>query len=125
MLDIAFIREFPDLVKAGAQKKRLQVDVERLLAVDRERRVLITAIENLRAERNRASKSVSTSAPEKRGTLLAETHGIAEQLQQSEAALVPLDAEFERLMLQVPNVPAADVPEGLTDADSVEVRRWG
>jgi len=125
MLDIAFIREFPDLVKAGAQKKRLHVDVDRLLAVDRERRALITVIENLRAERNRTSKAVSTSAPEKRETLLAETRAVAEQLRQSEAALVPLDAEFERLMLQVPNVPAADVPEGLTDADSVEVRRWG
>jgi seryl-tRNA synthetase len=125
MLDIAFIREFPDLVKAGAQKKRLQVDVDRLLAVDRERRALITAIENLRAERNRASKAVATSAPDTRAALLAETRGITEQLRLSEAALVPLEAEFERLMLQVPNVPAPDVPEGLTEADNVEVRRWG
>jgi seryl-tRNA synthetase len=125
MLDIAFIREFPDLVKVGAQKKRLYVDVDRLLAVDRERRALITVIENLRAERNRTSKTVSTSPPDKREALLAETRGITEQLRHSEAALAPLEAEFERLMLQVPNVPAPDVPEGLTEADNVEVRRWG
>jgi seryl-tRNA synthetase len=125
MLDIAFIREFSDLVKAGAQKKRLYVDVDRLLAVDRERRALITVIENLRAERNRTSKAVSTSPPDKREALLAETRGITEQLRHSEAALAPLDAEFERLMLQVPNVPAPDVPEGLTEADNAEVRRWG
>jgi seryl-tRNA synthetase len=125
MLDIAFIREFPDLVKVGAQKKRLYVDVDRLLAVDRERRALITVIENLRAERNRTSKAVSTSPPDKREALLAETRGITEQLRHSEAALAPLEAEFERLMLQVPNVPAPDVPEGLTEADNAEVRRWG
>jgi seryl-tRNA synthetase len=125
MLDIAFIREFPDLVKAGAKKKRIQVDVDRLLDVDRQRRGLITEIEQLRAERNRKSKTVSSLPPSEREALLAETRGLTEQRRHSEAALAPLEAEFEHLMLQVPNVPAADVPEGLTEADNVEIRRWG
>jgi seryl-tRNA synthetase len=125
MLDIAFIREFPDLVKAGAKKKRVQVDIDRLLDVDRQRRGLITEIERLRAERNRTSKLVSSLPPSEREAILAETRGLTEQLRGSETVLAPLEAEFEQLMLQVPNVPAADVPEGLTDADNVEIRRWG
>src|SRR5919108_13917 len=125
MLDIAFIREFPELVKAGAQKKRLQVDVDRLLDVDRQRRTLITEIEQLRAERNRKSKTVSSLPPSGREALLAETRALTEQLRRSETALAPLEEEFERLMLQVPNVPAADVPEGVTEADNVEIRCWG
>jgi len=125
MLDIAFIREFPDLVKAGAKKKRIQVDVDRLLDVDRQRRNLITEIEQLRAERNRKSKTVSSLPPREREALLAQTRDLTEQLRHNEAALAPLQAEFEHLMLQVPNVPAADVPAGLTEADNVEIRRWG
>jgi seryl-tRNA synthetase len=125
MLDIAFIREFPELVKAGAKKKRLAVDVDRLLDVDRQRRALITDIEQLRAERNRKSKMVSGVAASERQALLADTRAITEQLKHAETALAPLEAEFEHLMLQVPNVPAPDVPEGLTEADNVEVRRWG
>jgi seryl-tRNA synthetase len=125
MLDIAFIREFPELIKAGAKKKRIQIDVDRLLEVDRQRRVLITELEQLRAERNRTSKLVSSVPPSERQALLAETRTITERLKHSETALAPLEEEFERLMLQVPNVPAADVPEGLTEADNVEVRRWG
>src|SRR5262245_22376867 len=125
MLDIAFIREFPELVKAGAKKKHIQVDVERLLEVDRQRRALITEIEHLRAERNRHSKTVSSASPSERQTLLAATRAITEQLKRSETTLAPLEEEFERLMLQVPNVPAPDVPEGLTEADNVEIRRWG
>jgi seryl-tRNA synthetase len=125
MLDIAFIREFPELVKAGAKKKHIQVDVERLLEVDRQRRALITEIEQLRAERNRKSKAVSGVAPSERETLLADTRAITEQLKHRETALAPLDEAFERLMLQVPNVPAPDVPDGLTEADNVEIRRWG
>ena len=125
MLDIAFIREFPEVVKAGAKKKRMQVDVDRLLDVDRQRRALITEIERLRAERNRHSKKVSSVPPDEREALLAETRAITAQLKHSETALAPLEEEFERLMLQVPNVPAPDVPEGLTDADNVEIRRWG
>src|SRR5687768_14660856 len=116
MLEIAFIREFPELVKAGAQKKRIQVDVDRLLEVDRQRRALITDIEQLRAERNRRSKAISSVPASERAALLAETRTISEQLKHSETALAPLEAEFERLMLQMPNVPALDVPEGLTDA---------
>jgi seryl-tRNA synthetase len=125
MLDIAFIREFPEMVKAGAKKKHIQVDVDRLLDVDRQRRALITEIERLRAERNRYSKMVSGLPRDEREALLAETRAITTQLKHSETALAPLEEEFERLMLQVPNVPAADVPEGLTDADNVEIRRWG
>jgi seryl-tRNA synthetase len=125
MLDIAFIRDFPELVKAGAKKKCLHVDVDRLLEVDRQRRTLITEIEQLRAQRNRKSKGVSGAPPGEREVLLAETRAITAQLKHSETALAPLEAEFERLMLQVPNVPAHDVPDGLTDADNVELRRWG
>jgi seryl-tRNA synthetase len=125
MLDIAFIREFTEIVKAGAKKKHLQVDVERLLEVDRQRRALITDIERLRAERNRHSKMVAGLPPHERPALVAETRALTAQLKHSETALAPLEEEFERLMLQVPNVPAADVPEGFTEADNVEVRRWG
>jgi seryl-tRNA synthetase len=125
MLDIAFIREFTEIVKAGAKKKHLQVDVERLLEVDRQRRALITDIERLRAERNRHSKMVAGLPPHERPALVAETRALTAQLKHSETALPPLEEEFERLMLQVPNVPAADVPEGFTEADNVEVRRWG
>ena len=96
MLDIAFIREFPDLVKAGAKKKRIQVDVDRLLDVDRQRRGLITEIEQLRAERNRQSKMVSGIPPSEREVLLAETRALTEQLRHSETALAPLEAEFEQ-----------------------------
>ena len=125
MLDIAFIREFPGLVKAGAQKKRIHLDIDRLLEVDRQRRALITEIERLRAERNRKSKAVAGSHADERGSLLAATRAITEELKRNEAELAPLEQEFEGLMLQVPNVPAPDVPEGLTEADNVEVRRWG
>lgn len=125
MLDIAFIREFPDLVKAGAKKKRIQVDIDRLLDVDRQRRGLITEIEQLRAERNRKSKLMSSLPSSEREAILADTRSLTAQLRRSEMALAPLEVEFEQLMLQVPNVPAADVPEGLTDADNVEIRRWG
>ncbi|MBI3327272.1 MAG: serine--tRNA ligase, partial [Nitrospinae bacterium] len=125
MLDITFIRAYPELVKAGAQKKRITVDIDRLLEVDRQRRALLTEVEQLRAERNRTSKAVGGRLPAMRESLLAETRAMTERLKQLEPELAPLDHEFDLRMLQVPNVPAPDVPEGLTEADNVEVRRWG
>ena len=62
MLDIAFIRNNPEVVKEGARKKRMKVDIDELLSVDNDMRRLKTEVETLRADRNRISKDVSKSS---------------------------------------------------------------
>ena len=58
MLDIALIRNNPELIKEGIRKKRMKVDIDELLAVDEEVRKLRAEVEHLRAERNRLSKEI-------------------------------------------------------------------
>ena len=60
MLDIRFIREQPDLVQAGARKKRIDVDIRQLLEVDEQRRRLLGQVEDLKAQRNRMSREIAT-----------------------------------------------------------------
>src|SRR5262245_25542409 len=57
MLDLKFVREHPDVVKAAAKKKRMSVDVDAVLELDRKRRELVTKLDQDRAEQNRLSKS--------------------------------------------------------------------
>lgn len=119
MLDIKFIRENPDLVKNGARKKKVQVDIDRLLAVDKQRRELLQEVDELRARRNVLAKEKPTPETVKEGKELKE------KLKGQEKELDRVEKEFGVLMLDVPQVPAEEVPEGDSDADNKPLRHWG
>ena len=125
MLDIRFIREHPDLVQAGARKKRIDFDVRDLLDRDGNRRRLISQVESLKAQRNKKSKEMPTLQGEARQEAITEMQQVAEVSRTLERQLRAVEADFEALMLRVPNVPADDVPEGLTEADNVVIKTWG
>jgi seryl-tRNA synthetase len=125
MLDIRFIRQHPDLVKAGAAKKHIPVDIDRLLEVDEERRALLAQVDALRAERNAASGRIAQMKDEEKQQAIAEMKKVSAQIKTLEEGLRSVEEQYDALMLSVPNVPADEVPEGETDADNVEVRRWG
>lgn len=125
MLDLAFIRENPDLVRRGAQRKRITFDVDRVLALDGERRRILLAQENAKAEQNRLGKQVATLQGDAKQEALARLKSLKDEGAGHEAALAPVMKELEALLRQAPNPPADSVPDGLTDADNVEVRRHG
>src|SRR3989344_7900672 len=113
MLDIKFIRENRDLIKEAARKKRVKVDLDRLLAADEKRRALISEVDALRQEH-------------KKFTGVSEEAKISkDKLSHKEFELNAVEKEFEELMLQVPNVPDPSVPEGESDAENQEIRKWG
>ncbi len=125
MLDIRFIREHPTLVQEGARKKHIDIDVQHLLEVDEQRRQLIARVESFKALRNKTSKEIPTLQGEARQAAIAHMKRVAEESKELESTLREMEATFETLMLRVPNVPAEDVPDGLTDADNVVLRTWG
>jgi seryl-tRNA synthetase len=125
MLDIRFIREHPDLVQNGARKKHIDIDIHQLLEVDERRRQLIAKVEGLKALRNKTSKAIPTLQGEAKQEAIARMKQVAAESKRLESDLREVEAAFEALMLQVPNVPAEEVPEGETDADNVVLRTWG
>lgn len=125
MLDIRFIRENAELVKAGAQKKRIEADIDRLIMVDDERRRLTQEVEAKKAEQNRRSSEVQRASGEEKEKLLAQMRELKAGMAESEEKLKEVMAEWQRLMLTVPNIPDMSVPEGESDEDNQEVKRWG
>src|SRR2546427_8865976 len=119
MLDIRFIREHPDLVQAGARKKRIDIDIHHVLELDERRRSLLSRVESLKALRNKMSKEIPTLQDTARQEAITQMRQVAEESRALESPLREVEAAFDALMLRVPNVPADDVPEGLTDADNV------
>lgn len=124
MLDIKFIRENVDLIKEGARKKRLSPDIDRLIAVDDERKLLTKQAEELRAAQNNASEKIAKASSLERDAIIAEMRNVKEKLQEREEKLKEIMKEWQHLMVEVPNIPDMSVPEGDSDADNKEVRRW-
>jgi len=125
MLDIKFIRENADLITAAAKKKHLTFDVTDLLLVDNKRKEAVAAFETLRADQNTISDKIPKASPEEREKLIAESKQMKEELQKKEEAVREVMKEWQKLMLDVPNIPDVSVPEGDSDADNLEVSTWG
>ena len=126
MLDIKFIRENLDIVKMAAAKKKIKVDLDRLVAVDDSRREIMTRLESRKAEQNMASKRIAAETePGKRAVFIGDMQKLKSEIQADEEALKPIMEEWQALMLQVPQVPDMTVPDGDSDADNVEVKSWG
>ena len=114
MLDIKFIRENPDKVKEGCEKKQVKVDIARLLEVDKERRELLQKIEGLKAEQNKLGKDQQEKAK-----------GIKSEIKKLNPELKELEQEFNKLMKQIPNLPLDDVPEGKDESENKVLRKEG
>lgn len=126
MLDIKFIRENKDIVQAGAKKKRVNIDIEKLIAIDDERLKELKEVEELRSEVNRVSNDIARDQdPALKIQLIEEMRGVKEDIKQKEEKLKKITEEWQKMMLEVPNVPDMSVPEGATDAENQEIKNWG
>lgn len=125
MLDIKTIRERLEEVRAGAAKKRIPVDLDALVELDDERRRLIRIVEDGKADQRRRSKALGKLSPEEREAEVAALGQLKAAIQADEQKLDAATESWHALMLQVPNIPAREVPEGADDGDNVELRTEG
>lgn len=125
MLDINFIRENLELVKAAAKNKNISVDLDRLTAVDAERKTLIGEIEALRSERKKNGEKMQKATEEERKDISEEGRKIKEQIAELETKYEKIKNEFDELMVKVPTVPSEDTPVGKDSDQNVEVGSWG
>ena len=127
MLDIRLIRENPEAVERGLADRGGAELVRPVLAQDAERRRLVRESEDLKALRNKASEAIGQAKRrgEDAAAEQARMREVGERIKALEAELRVVDAEIERLLLQIPNLPDASVPPGQTEDKNIEVRRWG
>lgn len=126
MLDIKFIRENPDKVKEACRKKQIKFDVDNLLDLDQKRRNLLQKVESVREEKNKANEEIRrTKDKEERDKIISKMREVTSGIEETEEELKKVQEEFDALILLVPNIPDETVPYGESDADNVEVRKWG
>jgi seryl-tRNA synthetase len=123
MLDIQFIRENVDLVTTAARNKGLDPTVvDQLLIIDQKRRELISQTQEIRTKRNKLNEKLKTTrTPE----LIKLSQQLKAELKEIEPQLKAYEAQFEDLLLRIPNVPSIDVPVGKDEQGNVVARTIG
>lgn len=142
MIDLKDLRERPDHYRDGARKKGVDVDIDRILDLDEQRRAALTRQESLRAEQKKAEKEAGpqigqlmkriksaegddkAAAQAELDQLRSKPTELKQQIQAFEKQVAELTPALDALLMQIPLPPDPDVPEGDSADDNVEIRTW-
>lgn len=127
MLDMKWAREHLDKLEAALRARNAKIDLGRFSELERERRELLTKVEELKYRRNRASEEIAEK--KKRGEDAQEqvlaTRELGAEIKELDAKVADVEAALETIMLEIPNIPHESVPVGPDESANVIVRDWG
>ncbi|KGK86398.1 MULTISPECIES: serine--tRNA ligase [unclassified Clostridium] len=130
MLDLKRIRNNPEEIKSALANRGEDFDVttiDRILELDERRRQILVEVENLKNTRNQESAKVPKLKKEGKDVteIMAEMKKLGEEIKGHDEELSKIDEELEYIMLRIPNIPNPAVPDGKSDEDNIEIRKWG
>lgn len=125
MLDIKYIRENKDLIAKAANLKKVELDLDKLIGLDDERKKLLSRVEAKRAEQKVESNKMVHSSAEERAVIVEKMRVLKEEMEAEENSLKEVLKEWQQMMLLVPNPPDETVPVGRGEEDNVVLKTWG
>lgn len=123
MLDITLIRQAPDAFDQNIARRGIPPQAERVLALDEQVRALVTQITTLQTLRNQESQNFREA--EDADAVKAKVTGLKAEIEELEKQRQETANELSYLLITLPNMLMPDVPDGKSDADNTEIRRWG
>ena len=120
MLDINFIRNNPEKVKQGCQNKNVDIDIPKLLELDKKKKEMLQEVEQLRHQRNLISEKKEPNKEE-----IGKAKELKEKIKKLKGELEKISKEFDNLIFQIPNLPLNDVPIGKDEEENVVVEKIG
>lgn len=125
MIDLADLRKRPEEYADAAKKKRTKFDVKEFLKLDGERRTLLKEVEDMRAQKNTASKAIPGLKGEEKEAMLVKMKALSGDMKVKEDRLKELDPRWELEQLRIPAIPLPQVPVGKDDSENKEIRKHG
>jgi len=127
MLDLKFIRDNPQAVRKSLKDRGMELPLDDLLELDKERRALLADIEEMRARHKRGNKEIGRLRRDGADdTSLREEMGkLSEEIKRREQGLKEVDERMREILIWVPNIPDPSVPVGPDETHNREIRRWG
>ena len=126
MIDMTLLRTEPEKVIAALARRKENADIDGLLALDKEKREILYEAEQKKAEQNAVSKKIPAmkKAGEDTTAVFAEMKELSAAIKECDEKLRALEEKITAIAYTIPNIPNPTVPDGDTDADNVEVRRF-
>lgn len=127
MLDIKRIRTNLDEIKAAmARRGESDFSLDEVVELDEKRRTLLQEVEEMKSEQNSTSKEIPKLKKEGKDTteVMARMKNLSKQIKDLDGKVKDVEEKLEYALLRIPNVPHPDVPQGETDDDNVEIRKW-
>ncbi len=124
MISIQLLRDHPEIVQESLNRRGDESSIDAILALDRERRTLLTEAEELRARRNAVSKEIGRSK-EKPDELVAEMREVGRRIKELEGRLGGIESELRNRLLELPNILSDDVPPGADESANKVIRIEG
>ena len=127
MIDIKILRNEPEkLIEALKRRKETRIDVDGLIALDTKRRETLFAVEQMKSKQNEVSKQIPALKKEGKDTteIFAEMKVLSEDIKKLNDEIRDIDEKIDAIMYTIPNIANPTVPDGDTDEDNVEIRRF-
>lgn len=126
MLDIKLIRTETDRIKKALARRKEEVDIDGLLELDNKRRELLFDVEQKKAQQNVVSKQIPQFKKEGKDTteIFAQMKELSDSIKVDDEKVRELDEKIQTIMYTIPNIPNETVPDGDTDEDNVEIRKF-
>ncbi len=127
MIDIKILRNEPEkLIEALKRRKEDRIDVEGLIALDSKRREALFEVEQMKSRQNEVSKQIPALKKEGKDTteIFAEMKVLSESIKKIDEQIRAIDEQIDAVMYTIPNIANPTVPEGDTDEDNIEIRRY-
>ena len=126
MIDMKLLRTEPKKVRAALARRKENVDIDGLLELDKEKREIMYEAEQKKAEQNTASKKIPVMKKNGEDTtaIFAEMKKLSDEIKECDDKVRELDEKIEKIAYTIPNIPNPTVPDGDSDEDNVEVRRF-
>ena len=125
MLDLKFIEENKELVKQGIIKKNFKVDIDKLLELNNQRKLLTSESEKIKSIKNSVSKEIGKLNKDEKAIKLSEMQKLTEKEKELDEKLNKIKDEINQILLTIPNPPDESVPVGKDDTENVEIERVG
>lgn len=127
MLDLKFVRDNIDVVQTALTNRHNPLKLDKFVELEKKRRDILAEVETLKGQRNTVSKQISEMKKNKENTdaIVLEMRAVGDKISALDEELKGVEEGLREILLNIPNIPNADVPLGADDSDNPEVRKVG
>ena len=127
MIDIKILRSNTEEVKQSLKNRQSDVDIDKILKMDQERRDLLFELDQLKQKRNENSSKIAKTKlePEEKQSLIKETRALGDEIKSGDSRLREIEEKLNDVLLTIPNILDNSTPKGDSEDDNIEVRKWG